>query len=821
MMKPIVCLIFCCFSHLAFSQPPDAQTSSEIFQSIKKLKVLGSVLYIAAHPDDENTRLLTYFSKEKLYKTGYLSLTRGDGGQNLIGDEQGIALGLIRTQELLKARKIDGASQFFTTAFDFGYSKTPEETLEKWNREKILGDMVWVIRNFKPDVMITRFPVTGEGGHGHHTASAILAQEAFMAAADKNRFPEQLKFTGTWQAKRLLWNTFNFGSVNTQKNDQFSIDAGGFNPLLGQSYGEIAANSRSQHRSQGFGVPKSRGESKEYFVLTGGDAFETDLFDDIETDWKKLPGGEAVEKAIDSLIRSFNFSRPSGSLKSLLNIYRLVENLQPSPWRSEKLSAIKNIIAAASGLWMEAYTHTPSVAQGDSLKIHFVLNDRTSAGYTINRIRMEGFDSSINAKLPSDKNFSFSTTVAVDTGKSISQPYWLIEPMKGGSFSVSDQKKIGQPDADPAFTVFFDFEMDGQPLSFNIPVFHKYTDPVKGEKYQPLVVVPRETVSGLNDVQLINTAYTKPTVGRFTVTAQANNQPIIVQVNDSVLFRSEAPFKKNESAEITYPIRLQKNLSNSTHTIYSGKEKLPAFVLHHIQYDHIPYVYFFTDAKTRIAAGNIQTAGHNIGYITGAGDKVPDALQQMGYKVTLLTEYDLTPSALKKFDAVITGVRAYNTNEWLDKSYSALMEYVYKGGNLIVQYNTSNQIGPLKSRIGPYPFNISRTRVTEEDAVVRFANPSHRILHFPNKITAADFDHWVQERSVYHAADWSDRYTTVLSMNDAGEKPGEGSLITASYGKGNFTYTGISFFRQLPAGVPGAYRLLANIIALNQKQTKQ
>src|SRR5476651_2179378 len=278
----------------AFAQTAPPAAMADIKQGFKKLNVLGSVLYVAAHPDDENTRLLAYLAQEKHYRTGYLALTRGDGGQNLIGNDQSEDLGLIRTQELLAARRTDGAEQFFSRANDFGFSKGPDETLKIWDKEKVLSDVVWVIRKFKPDVIICRFPTTGEGGHGHHTSSAILAQEAFAAAADPKRFPEQLAYVQPWQAKRLLWNTFNFGGANTTAENQFKIDVGVFNPLLGKGYGEMAADSRSNHKTQGFGSAKTRGESYEYFRTILGVAPRMDLFDDVNTTWQRLKDGEAI-----------------------------------------------------------------------------------------------------------------------------------------------------------------------------------------------------------------------------------------------------------------------------------------------------------------------------------------------------------------------------------------------------------------------------------------------------------------------------------------------------------------------------------------------
>src|SRR6201996_6189471 len=305
-----IVIVFLFLARLASAQTAPPADMVSIEQNLKKLDVLGSVLYVAAHPDDENTRLLAYLAQEKHYRTGYLSMTRGDGGQNLIGNEQGELLGLIRTQELLAARRVDGAEQFFTRANDFGFSKGPDETLKIWDREKVLGDVVWVIRKFKPDVIICRFPTTGEGGHGHHTSSAILAQEAFPFAADPQLFPEQLQYVKPWQAKRLLWNTFNFGTTNTTAEDQFKVDVGVYNPVLGKGYGEIAADSRSNHKTQGFGSAKQRGESYEYFKTILGDAPKDDLMDGINTTWGRVKDGDAIAATLAIGKREFAIEHP-------------------------------------------------------------------------------------------------------------------------------------------------------------------------------------------------------------------------------------------------------------------------------------------------------------------------------------------------------------------------------------------------------------------------------------------------------------------------------------------------------------------------------
>src|SRR6201993_720243 len=329
-MRNIVLLFLFVSISLLHAHAQQEWNASEILQNIEKLNVCGSVLYIAAHPDDENTRLLAYLSKERKLRTGYLSCTRGDGGQNLIGKEQGEMLGLVRTQELLAARRIDGAEQFFTRANDFGFSKNPKETFSIWNKDSILADVVLAIRKFKPDVIICRFPTTGEGGHGHHTASAILALEAFDAAADPTKFPEQLAYTQTWQAKRIFWNTFNFGGTNTTAPDQLKIDVGVFNPLLGKSYGEIAADSRSMHKSQGFGSAKVRGESIEYFKQLKGDKANTDLFESINQTWARFTATASLQKTIDDGIKKYNPQLPEKIVADLVAIYKELKQLDES-----------------------------------------------------------------------------------------------------------------------------------------------------------------------------------------------------------------------------------------------------------------------------------------------------------------------------------------------------------------------------------------------------------------------------------------------------------------------------------------------------------
>ncbi len=810
------------------AQSTPALSSSDILLGIKKLNVLGSVLYIGAHPDDENTRLLAYLAKERLLRTGYLSLTRGDGGQNLIGNEQGINLGLIRTQELLAARRIDGAEQFFSTAFDFGFSKTSDETFKIWNKEKILADVVWVIRKFQPDVIITRFPEDARAGHGHHAASAILAREAFYAAADPSRFPEQFaKGVKVWQAKRVLWNTFNFGTTNTTSENQLKIDVGAFNPLLGKSYGEIAADSRSQHKSQGFGVPKSRGLSLEYFTPVAGDAPVNDIMDGVDISWRRT-GNDKVSGDIQQIIRDFDVMQPDKSIGRLeaLKSY-LGFNVNNSYWVVRKLDEITDMIKACLGLFVEVVANKQLAVEGDSLRVSFNVINRSRI--PVRKVKILYRDTSfvLSDSLPYNQLRSVQLTRLVTTPPLEDQPYWLKEQMTEGSYTVKNQNNIGLPQNNEA-DVKLSALVDTTYIGMSLPLQYKYTDPVKGEIYQPVITIPALLVKVSPAVVLTNTIpRQRPTIAvdyELQHAVASGDASLIIKTGNAVTVRKiNISSRTGVTQTIILPIdsiAKGKNdtiltasiaLNNKLKTEFSNYIRL-------INYDHIPTVHYLFQSKLKIINDEIKIEGKRVGYIKGAGDNVPDALAAMGYDVVFLEPGDITESKLKSLDAIITGVRAYNTNEWMSAKYDILMNYVENGGNLIVQYNTSSQIGPVRAKISPFPFEISRNRITDENATVKILKPAHPLMNYPNKITDKDFEGWVQERSIYHASKWDSQYETILAMHDPGENDDEGSLITAKYGKGNFVYTGLVFFRELPAGVPGAYRLLANIIAQNHKR---
>jgi LmbE family N-acetylglucosaminyl deacetylase len=824
MNKTLLSLFFLVSFHLN-AQTPQALTSSDILVGLKKLDVLGSVLYIAAHPDDENTRLLAYFAKGKLYRTGYLSLTRGDGGQNLIGNEQGVELGLIRTQELLSARRIDGAEQFFSRAFDFGFSKSTNEALTVWGKEKILSDVVWVIRRFHPDIIITRFPQDSRAGHGHHSASAVLAVEAFTAAADPLKFPEQLKYVKPWQAKRILWNTFNFGGANTTSEDQFKIDVGMYNPILGKGYGEIAAESRSQHKSQGFGVSRQRGPAPEYFSVWKGDAPKTDLLDGVDVTWNRVKGGSSIQPQVDNIINSYSLFEPGKSVKLLVELYKNVEALDDDYWKSQKLKEIQQLIEACSALWIEATTTEHLAVQTESLPVTFFLNNRNGNNIILKSIKLQNIDTVINRALESNKNLEFRRYINILDTMPVTQPYWLVNPMSKGSFDVRNQLLIGNADNAAAFNASFSVTIEGRDFEIIRAVKQKITDPVKGEMYQPMVVAPPLLIAA--DKNLLISSSPDPQTMHFSIRALKDNTTQKFTISDNKQWRvdnsltlSMPKMEKGTETDVSVVVKpVAKERANGTQTLTGSvidNNRTYSRSLRSINYDHIPNINYFKVPAVNIVTLDLKIAGKKIGYIEGAGDYVPAALSQMGYEVTLINDNNLAIMNLGQFDAIIAGVRAYNIRESLNANYGRLMRYVEDGGNLIVQYNTSNQIGPVKARIGPYPFDISRNRVTDEKAAMKILKPQHPALNFPNKIGAADFEGWVQERSIYHARNWDSHYETIFSIHDPDEPADEGSLIITKYGKGSFCYTGLVFYRELPAGVPGAYRLMANLIALNK-----
>jgi LmbE family N-acetylglucosaminyl deacetylase len=805
------------------AQPDRILTSGEIKSALNKLNVLGSVLYIAAHPDDENTALLSYFSSGKSIHTGYLSLTRGDGGQNLIGSEQGELLGLIRTQELLDARKIDGAEQFFSRAYDFGFSKSPDETFAFWGKEKILSDVVWIIRKFRPDVIITRFPITGEGGHGHHTASAILAEEAFNLAGDPSKFPEQLKYVRTWQPKRLLWNAW-LPILEKRKEDTSNLpklDVGEFNPFLGKSYTEIAAESRSMHKSQGFGTGGTRGESIQYFEPREGAPVRKDLFDDIDLSWKRVKGSEKLADLLRKAEIKYNPDKPEAVLPLLINAYKEMDKIEDDYWIPIKRAELKDVIASLLGLWTEGISNVYSTVPGQDVSFTASIVNRINFPVVLKSISYSfgKGEQNINAELSKGKAFQKSFTVTIPKDAPLSQPYWLANEHSNGTFVVNNQELIGKAENDPTFTVKFSLDINGSTITFTTPLLCRWIDPIRGEKYRPLEILPAVSINFEDKVYLFPDNNSKKIIVHVINNSSSLSGKLKLSSPDGwKVTPEEEPFtfeKKDEEKLLEFsitPPAVNSEMKISAEAFIANS--VYDLGITRINYDHIPIQTYLPKAEIKAVRFFTSKTINNIGYIMGSGDNIPDYLTQLGYNITLLSDNDLLTRDLSGYDAIIAGVRVYNTKKLMAHIQDKLLNYISNGGNYLVQYTVNRDI--VVPNIGPYPINISTNRVTDEEAKINFVDTTSTLLNYPNKIVQNDFNGWIQERGIYFADKWDAHYHSIISCNDPGEKPMEGGLLLAQYGKGTFIYTGYDFFREVPAGVPGAIRLFINLFSAKQ-----
>jgi LmbE family N-acetylglucosaminyl deacetylase len=804
---------------------PEQMDASEIELALQKLNVLGRVLYIAAHPDDENTNLMALWANGSLYDAAYLSVTRGDGGQNVIGPELGERLGIVRTEELLDARRIDHAQQFFTRANDFGFSKTADETMHIWDHDKILADVVWVVRNFRPDVMVTRFSPEDDKTHGHHTASAILAQEAFSAAADPKRFPEQLVFVKPWQATRLVWNTSPFFFTN--RNLPFDptglivLEAGGYNPLLGKAYTEIAAASISMHKSQGVGGLPRRGARKEYFKPLKGQPMTSSLFEGVDTSWSRIPNSESIAAQIRQITSKFNPADPAASVPDLLKLRQAMSGIQDESWRAEKKADVDKIIAACLGLHVEAFAATEAFTPGQTAAIKLEAINRSKIPVTLQEIRFPntGDSNKIDAALPSNELVTKDLSYKIPDDAPYSQRYWLRKPGTVGTFAVEDQKLIGLPENPPLLPVEIVLQVNGQELRFIVDTKYRTADAIAGELPRRLVIAPPVFVNVLDSVFIFPTNQPKPVSVRVTAaTGPVKGKLKLAAPQGWEVSPESIPVElKAANAEMVATFTVKPPNQNGEaimRAIVSINGRDYSLERVRISYPHISVQTLMPPAQAKLVRADIQKKGEHIGYIPGAGDDVPESLRQIGYSVKMLSESEITAKNLAQFSAVVLGIRAYNTQDRISNWLPELFAYVKEGGIAVVQYNT---LADLKTNeFGPYPLEISRDRVTDENAQVRVLAPNNAIMNIPNKITPKDFDGWVQERGLYFPNKWDPAWTPILSCNDPNEKPLDGGLLVVKSGKGFFIYTSYSWFRQLPAGVSGAYRLFANMLSLGK-----
>jgi LmbE family N-acetylglucosaminyl deacetylase len=803
---------------------PPPMNAAEIQLGLQKLNILGRVLYVAAHPDDENTNLMALWSNGSLYDTAYLSVTRGDGGQNLIGPELGERLGFIRTHELLAARKIDHGHQFFTRAVDFGFSKSAPETLRIWDREKILADVVWMIRKWKPDVVITRFSPEDDKTHGHHTSSAILAREAFTAAADPKRFPEQLAYVGTWKPTRIVWNTSQFFFQN--RNLPFdpagltTMEAGGFSPLLGKAFTEIAAAALSMHKSQGVGSPPNRGARKEYFKLLEGAPMKESLFDGVDTTWARVPKSQNVAEKVKQLVATFSPADPAASVAKLLDLRKELSKDAKNDWLATKVGEVDTLIAACLALHIESSTTKAVVSPGQPLPIKFGAINRSQVPVQLVDVRapVSGEQLRIDVPLPQDQFVAKDLLPTLPKDVASTQPYWLRKPPALGTYVVDDQKLIGLAENPPPFPIEVTVRVGDQDLRYVVDTKYRTVDRVIGEVRENLVIAPpvfanlQNSVFVFGDdkpktVQVRVIASTGPVKGHLRLEAPKGwrIEPPSVAV--------DLPAAENESFS-TFAIHPPADAGEGTlRAIVNTEGHDYSFARERISYQHIGTHTLMPPGEAKIVRADIKTRGHLIGYIPGAGDDIPQSLQQIGYDVKMLDGPEIKAENLKRFDAIVLGIRAYNTQDRIAAWQAELLEYVKAGGVAVVQYNTTD----LKTKqIGPFSIELSRDRVTDENAEIRILAPVHPVLNTPNKITADDFKGWVQERGLYFPTKWDPNWIPILSCNDPGEKPLDGGLLVAKSGQGYFIYTVYDWFRELPAGVPGAYRLFANMVSLRE-----
>ena len=818
---------------MAYAQKPKTSSSNAIYESVQKLNFLGSVLYIAAHPDDENTKLISYMSNHVKARTAYLSLTRGDGGQNLIGPEIRELLGVIRTQELLAARRVDGGEQFFSRANDFGYSKHPDETLQIWNKDDVLSDVVLAIRQFKPDVIINRFDHRTPGStHGHHTSSAMLSMEAFDLANSNTAYPNQLKQTSLWQPKRLFYNTSwwaygsqeKFNKVN--KSNMLKLDVGVYFPLKGLSNNEVAAQARSQHLCQGFGRMLERGSETEYIEFLKGDPLNDseNIFEGIDTTWSRIEGGKAIGDILYAVENNFNFTNPSQHLPQLIEAYKLLQNIEDDHFKIEKTKALKAIIEKCAGLYLEVSAENNWATQNETVKLNIEVLNRSNQQITLESIKnANAIKISKNINLSENEKFNFEETFKIGSHQQPTTPYWLTKKGTLGMYQVDDSKQIGLAETPRVYSVDFNLLINNVPITFTKNVIYRFSKPDKGELYRPFEVIPEVTAKITEKVIILDSD--KQHDISVVVKAGRNNIEGSVEVSHpkdwNIYPKTQKVSIKNKGEEQTlvFTVIPPKNQSEGTISpIVHVNDKDYTKELIEIDYDHIPFQTVLLPSESKVVRLDIKKKGENIAYIQGAGDVVPESLQQIGYNVRILKPEEINAETLSLFDAVVVGIRAYNTVEDLKFKQQLLFDFVAQGGNMIVQYNTNR--GIKVANLAPYELELSRDRVTDEHAEVKFLAPEHPILNYPNKITQNDFEGWTQERGLYFPNKWDNNFTPILAMHDKGESVKKGSLLVAKYGKGHFIYTGLSFFREFPAGVSGAYRLFANMLSIGKEDLK-
>ena len=856
-----------------------AQGVASLDEAIAGLSNPMRVLVIAAHPDDEDTQLITWLARGRHVETAYLSLTRGDGGQNLLGNELGEALGAIRTEELLAARRVDGGRQYFTRAYDFGFSKSANEALQHWGKDEILKDVVTAVRSFRPHVIVSMFSGTPRDGHGHHQAAGILAREAYDIAGDAAKMPSsETGGLAPWTPLKFYrgaWAAANTDSI-------LRINVGEYDAMLGRSYAEIAAESRSQHKSQAFGSLQQKGVR---FTQVRREATrvnasqpktaERSIFDGIDTTWArfKTPGITAEVSALIDRVQSDvrkaqaapYLRDPSSAVAPLIDLATALYALRtagsplqvgPAPAAYSDVRAAASVgyrrvakaITLASGVAFEAEVVREQIAEGDSTPMSLTVYNR---GRLPLKVRPHPLTDCITGWLKAGRNRAApimdtaapdEVTVPPDSAKvwkgiacawdhtvrAADGPYWLDLPRTGDRFqSASVTESENDLARGPYTTVWLGIGTDTNRVMLEVPVVYRYADPIRGDVSRPVAFVPEISVT--TDRAIEYAPARSPIVRQLRVelrSAATASRNVKVSVQLPAGLRADST-----SREVTLPsfgsvrsatFTLRGELPPGRHTIAviaesNGKRFKRGYTA--IEYDHIRPQRLYRDATVAIEAVDLKVPPDAvIAYIQGVGDNSAAMLQQLGLRVTVLNPADIPKTDLTRYNAVVVGTRAYESNESLVANNAALLDYVKRGGTMVVQYGQYEMTQP---GMMPYGITLGRPadRVTDEASPVKITDAKARVLSFPNAIDSADFKGWIQDRSLYMPRTHAPEYASVLTTQDPGERPNDGGILVTKYGSGTYVYTTLAFFRQLPNGVPGAARLFVNLLAAKAPAT--
>jgi LmbE family N-acetylglucosaminyl deacetylase len=788
-----------------------ADAPPDILAELRSFRQMGSALFIAAHPDDEDSNLIALLARGRYCRTGYLSITRGDGGQNLLGPEIDEELGVIRTQELLAARRIDGGQQFFTRARDFGYSKDYRETMKFWGEQDVLSDVVRVIREFRPDVVIAGFSTNpAPGQHGHHTASAILAGEAFKLAGDPKAFPDQhLK---PWQPKRLLQDARGGGSLPMEYGPDISA---------------LAGRSRSQHKTQGFGNFAGRGGNggTAGFNFLNGEPATNDIFDDVDTTWARVTGGAEIGTLAGEVIDHFNPTNLAASVPTLLKIHHLLAALPADSVLDEKRTMLDHILQECVGLSVQTTIERGDVEPGEFVHLHSTATIRSDLHVAwLNVVTAVSTlpGTALGLVLQPGVSNHWDVNWQVPTGALLSEPYWLREDGSAGLFRVDDPSLIGRAENPPTYLFPQEFDLAGEKMHLRTEPRMAIHDPVKGDATRAMWVIPPVSLKFVDDVELFPPGAERKATVEVTAARDQSTGSLKLDVpagwRASPASQPISIAKSGQKAQYTFTITAPPQTGTGEILAVAdvgGRSWHTGHV--ELRYDHIPPQLLQPPARLKAVSIDMAVRAKKVGYVPGAGDLIAEALTRMGCEVTQLSGDDLTPEKLRGLDSVVVGIRAFNVRTDLAPHLPALFEFATNGGNVIVLYNRPGQGGrQTVMRLAPYTLAVSGDRVTDETAEMKLLVPDHPVFTTPNKIVSADFDGWVQERGAYFAGQWDEHFTPLLACHDPGETDLKGSLLVAPYGKGYFVYTALSWFRQLPDGVPGAYRLFANLVSLGK-----